>query len=95
MTICSDGRIVFFLRVYEKEFCICFRGACTRRGSGFAMSSRMLKVLEFTLFYQHTLFEITPEGNRRKTIENEIPVKVLLDVDTVNIINEYGIEDDI
>ena len=59
------------------------------------MSDRMLKVLEFTLFYPHTVFRITPEGNRRKTIENEIPVKVLLDVDTVNIINEFDMEEDI
>lgn len=65
------------------------------RDSGFAMSDRMLKVLEFTLLYPHTVFRITPEGNRRKTLENEIPVKVLLDVDTVNIINEFDIEDDI
>ena len=59
------------------------------------MSSRMLKVLGFTLFYPHTVFRITPEGNRRKTIENEIAVKVFLDVDTVNILNEYDLEDDI
>lgn len=59
------------------------------------MSSRMLKVLGFTLFYPHTVFRITPEGNCRKTIENEIAVKVFLDVDTVNILNEYDLEDDI
>lgn len=53
------------------------------------------KVYEALLLYPHTVFRITPEGNRRKTLENEIPVKVLLDVDTVNIINEFDIEDDI
>ena len=66
-------------------------GACG--GSGFAMSDRMLKVLEFSLFYPHMVFRITPEGNRRKTLENEITVKVLLDVDTVNVIDEFVEED--
>ena len=40
-------------------------------------------------------FKISPEGNRRKAIENEISVKVFLDVDTVNILDEYDLEDDI
>ena len=40
-------------------------------------------------------FKISPEGNRRKVIENEISVKVFLDVDTVNILDEYDLEDDI
>lgn len=57
------------------------------------MSGRMLKVLEFTLFYPHMVFEISAKGNRRKVIKNEIPVKVLLDVDTVNIIDEYDVDD--
>ena len=57
------------------------------------MSDRMLKVLEFSLFYPHTVFRITPEGNRRKTLEYEITVKVLLDVDTVNVIDEFVEED--
>ena len=39
------------------------------------------------------VFRITPEGNRRKTLENEITVKVLLDVDTVNVIDEFVEED--
>lgn len=55
----------------------------------------MLKILDFTLLYPHIVFKISPEGHRRKTIENEISVKVLLDVDTVNILNEYDIEDDL
>ena len=65
------------------------------RGSDFAMSSRMLKILDFTLFYPHVTFKISPEGNRRKAIENEISVKVFLDVETVNILDEYDLEDDI
>ena len=40
-------------------------------------------------------FKISPEGNRRKAIENEISVKVFLDVDTVNILYKYDLEDDI
>ena len=40
-------------------------------------------------------FGISPEGNRRKAIENETSVKVFLDVDTVNILDEYDLEDDI
>ena len=56
-----------------------------RRDGNFAMSSRMLKILEFMLFYPHVTFKILPEGNRRKEIKNEISVKVFLDVDTVNI----------
>ena len=40
-------------------------------------------------------FKILPEGNRRKEIKNEISVKVFLDVDTVNILDEYDLEDDI
>lgn len=55
----------------------------------------MLKVLEFTHFYPHVAFKINPAGHRRKVIENEIQVKILLDVDTVNIIDAYDIEDDI
>ena len=61
----------------------------------FTMSSRMLKILDFTIFYPHMTFKISPEGNRRKAIENEISVKVFLDVDTVNILDEYDLEDDI
>ena len=57
----------------------------TRGDGNFAMSSRMLKILEFMLFYPHVTFKILPEGNRRKEIKNEISVKVFLDVDTVNI----------
>ena len=53
------------------------------------MSSKLLKILEFTLFYPHVTFKISPEGNRRKVIENEISVKVFLDVDTVNILDEF------
>ena len=59
------------------------------------MSSRLLKILDFTLFYPHVTFRISHEGNRRKAIENEISVKVFLDVDTVNILDEYDLEDDI
>ena len=55
------------------------------------MSSRMLKILEFTLFYPHVTFKISHEGNRRKVIENEISVKVFLGVETVNIEDEYTI----
>ena len=40
-------------------------------------------------------FGISPEGNRRKEIKNEFPVKVFLDVETVNILDEYDLEDDI
>ena len=40
-------------------------------------------------------FKIFPEGNRRKAIENENSVKVFLDVDIVNILDEYDLEDDI
>lgn len=58
------------------------------------MSSRMLKILDFTLFYPHVTFKILPEGNRRKEIKNEISVKVFLDVETVNIEDEYDLEDD-
>ena len=60
----------------------------------FAMSSRLLKILDFTLFYPHVTFKISPEGNRRKEIKNEISVKVFLDVETVNILDEYDLEDD-
>ena len=55
----------------------------------------MLKVLDFTLFYPHVTFKISPEGNRRKEIKNEISVEVFLDVETVNIEDEYDLEDDI
>ena len=55
------------------------------------MSSRMLKILEFTLFYPHVTFKISHEGNRRKVLENEISVKVFLDVETVNIEDEYTV----
>ena len=55
----------------------------------------MLKILEFTLFYPHVAFKVLPEGNRRKEIKNEISVKVFLDVETVNIKDEYDLEDDI
>ena len=68
-------------------------GPC--RGSDFAMSSKLLKILEFTLFYPHVTFKISPEGNRRKEIKNEIAVKVFLDVETVNILDEYDLEDEI
>lgn len=40
-------------------------------------------------------FKVLPEGNRRKAIENEIFVKVFLDVDTVNILDEYDLGEDI
>ena len=59
------------------------------------MSSRLLKILDFTLFYPHVTFKISLEGNRRKEIKNEISVKVFLDVETVNILDEYDLEDDI
>ena len=59
------------------------------------MSDRMLKVLEFTIFYPHVTFKISPEGNRRKEIKNEISVKVFLDVDTVNILDKYDLGEDI
>ena len=59
------------------------------------MSSRLLKILDFTLFYPHVTFKFLPEGNRRKEIKNEISVQVFLDVDTVNILDEYDLEDDI
>jgi len=59
------------------------------------MSSRILKILDFTLFYPHMVFKISHEGNRRKEIKNEISVKVFLDVETVNILDEYDLEDDI
>lgn len=59
------------------------------------MSSRMLKIFDFTLFYPHVTFKISLERNRRKMIENEISVKVFLDVDTVNILDKYDLEDDI
>ena len=59
------------------------------------MSIRLLKILDFTLFYPHVTFKISHEGNRRKAIENEIYVKVFLDVDNVNILDEYDLEDDI
>ena len=54
-----------------------------------------MKILDFTLFYPHVTFKISPEGNRRKEIKNEISVKVFLDVETVNILDEYDLEDDI
>ena len=41
------------------------------------------------------IFDILPNGNRRKVIKNEIPVKVVLDVDTVNIKDEYTIDEDV
>lgn len=59
------------------------------------MPSRLLKILDFALFYPHATFKISPEGNRRKAIENEISVKVFLDVDTVNILDESTMDDDI
>ena len=59
------------------------------------MSSSMLKIFDFTLFHPHMTFKISPEGNRRKAIKNEISVKVFLDVETVNIEDEYDLEDDI
>ena len=55
----------------------------------------MLKVLDFTLFYPHVTFKISPEGNRRKEIKNENSVKVFLDVDTVNILDKYDLGEDI
>ena len=67
----------------------------TRRGSDFAKPGKLLKILDFTLFYPHMTFKISPEGNRRKEIKNEISVKVFLDVETVNILDEYDLEDDI
>ena len=57
------------------------------------MSSRMLKILEFTLFYPHVTFKVLPEGNRRKEIKNEISVKVFLDVETVNVKDELIADD--
>ena len=57
------------------------------------MSSRLLKILDFTLFYPHVTFKISPEGNRRKEIQNEISVKVFLDVETVNIKDELIADD--
>ena len=54
-----------------------------------------MKILDFTLFYPHVTFKISPEGNRRKEIKNEISVKVFLDVEIVNILDEYELEDDI
>ena len=65
------------------------------RGSDFAKPGKLLKIFDFTLFYPHVTFKILPEGNRRKEIKNEISVKVFLDVDTVNILYEYDLEDDI
>ena len=65
------------------------------RSSDFAMSSRQLKILDFTLFYPHMAFKISHEGNRRKEIKNEISAKVFLDVDTVNTLYKYDLEDDI
>ena len=59
------------------------------------MSSRLLKILDFTLFYPHMTFKVSPEGNRRKEIQNEISVKVFLDVETVNIEDELFVEDDL
>ena len=41
------------------------------------------------------IFDILPNGNRRKVIKNEIPVKVVLDVDTVNIKDKYTIDEDV
>lgn len=55
----------------------------------------MLKILDFTLFYPHVTFKISPEGNRRKEIKNEIFIKVFLDVDTVNILDKYDLGEDI
>ena len=40
-------------------------------------------------------FRISPEGNRRKAIENVIYVKVFLDVETMNIEDELFVEDDL
>ena len=40
-------------------------------------------------------FKISPKGNLRKAIQNDISVKVFLDVETVNILDEYDLEDDI
>ena len=37
----------------------------------------------------------SPEGNSRKEIQNEVSVKVFLDVDTVNILDKNDLEDDI
>ena len=63
----------------------------TRGGSDFAKPGKLLKILEFTIFYPHVTFKISPEGNRRKEIKNEISVKVFLDVDTVNILDKYDL----
>ena len=63
-------------------------------GSDFAKPGKLMKILDFTLFYPHVTFKISPEGNRRKEIKNEISVKVFLDVETVNILDEYDLEDD-
>ena len=57
------------------------------------MSKRILKILDFTLFHPHMTFKISPEGNRRKEIKNEISVKVFLDVETVNITDELIADD--
>ena len=40
-------------------------------------------------------FKISHEGNRRKEIKNEISAKVFLDVDTVNTLYKYDLEDDV
>lgn len=64
-------------------------------GSDFAKPGRLLKILDFTIFYPHVTFKISPEENRRKVIENEISVKVFMDVETVNILDEYDLEDNI
>ena len=39
--------------------------------------------------------ELYLKRNRRKAIENEISVKVFLDVETVNIEDEYAIDEDV
>ena len=59
------------------------------------LRDRILSGIDFTLFYPHVTFKILPEGNLRKAIENEISVKVFLDVETVNILDEFDLEDDI
>ena len=66
-----------------------------RRGSDFAKPGKLLKIFDFTLSYPHVTFKIIPEGNHRKETKNEISVKVFLDVETVNILDEYDLEDDI
>ena len=54
-----------------------------------------LYLLDFTLFYPHVTFKISPEGNRRKEIKNEIlkssfyEIKPLTPEDAMFKLQEY------